>query len=177
VALSRLTVRQYRNAVTDLVGSFRNGGKPEERRGLRGEYFKARDFQSGNRLIDRVDPEVRFDFGTSSPMGQVQSASVYHPLGRRHAGSGHRGVRFRRPHRTRAPAWNDSRHPLIDAWVKSGKDTEYRGTIFLLGGRVYPIRLEFTKSTQGVDDTEKLKNRPVLPASIVLAWKRPKQAD
>src|SRR5262249_19907331 len=69
VALSRLTVRQFRNAVTDLIGSFRSAGKQDERRGLHGEYFKARQFDGGDRMLDRVDPEVRFDFGTSSPEG------------------------------------------------------------------------------------------------------------
>ena len=49
---------------------------------------------------------------------------------------------------------NDSETPLIDAWVKSGNDTEYRGSIFLLGGRAYPLRLEFSKAKQGVDDSK-----------------------
>jgi hypothetical protein len=56
---------------------------------------------------------------------------------------------------------NDPRRPLIDAGVKSGNDTEYRGTIRLLGGRPYPIRLEYIKSIQ-----EKT-------ASIALWWKIP----
>ena len=33
---------------------------------------------------------------------------------------------------------NDLRRPLIDALVKSGSDTEFRGSIYLLGGRAYP---------------------------------------
>ena len=38
IELSRLTVRQYRNAVTDLIGSFRNPGRWDDERGLKGEY-------------------------------------------------------------------------------------------------------------------------------------------
>ena len=30
--------------------------------------------------------------------------------------------------------------PLIDAWVKSGDDTQHRASVRLLGGRVYPVR-------------------------------------
>src|SRR5947209_6102792 len=67
IELSRLTVAQYRNAVADLIGSFRAAGHPDEQRGLRGEYFKSRRFRNGERVLERVDPTVQFDFGTSSP--------------------------------------------------------------------------------------------------------------
>ena len=41
--------------------------------------------------------------------------------------------------------------------MKSGADNEYRASVFLVGGRAYPIRLEFTKGVVGVDNLEKLK--------------------
>ncbi|HEV3255646.1 MAG TPA: DUF1592 domain-containing protein, partial [Gemmataceae bacterium] len=52
-----------------------------------------------------------------------------------------------------------------------------RASIFLLGGRVYPLRLEFAKGKQGVADNEKknLKPPPV-KASIALEWKLPHRA-
>ncbi|HTE17689.1 MAG TPA: DUF1592 domain-containing protein, partial [Armatimonadota bacterium] len=71
---------------------------------------------------------------------------------------------------------NDLRQPVIDAFVKSGSDTEYRASVFLIGGRVYPLRLEFSKANQGVDDTDKLKDRPVAKASLALEWKLPNRA-
>ncbi|MBM3947325.1 MAG: hypothetical protein FJ315_08035, partial [SAR202 cluster bacterium] len=55
---------------------------------------------------------------------------------------------------------NGSRDPLVDAWVKSGNETEFTGSVFLLAGRTYPLRLEFSKANQGVDDTNKLAGRP-----------------
>ena len=58
---------------------------------------------------------------------------------------------------------NDLRKPLIDALVKSGSDTEYRGSIYLLGGRPYPIRLEFSRSKE-------------VTSSIALEWKVPRRA-
>src|SRR5208282_5617307 len=67
IEFSRLTVRQYRNAVADLVGSLRTPGHWDEQRGLRGEYFQSRRFRDGDRVMERVDPTVQFDFGTSSP--------------------------------------------------------------------------------------------------------------
>ncbi len=69
---------------------------------------------------------------------------------------------------------NDAEAPLIDAWVKSGNDTEYDASLYLVGGRVYPLRLEFTKAKQGVDDSAKQKEKPKSsPASIALMWKAP----
>ena len=71
IEMSRLTVRQYRNAVADLIGSFRGGGQWGEERGLKAEYSsrgrRRREGNSGGSL-NRVDPEIHFDFGTDSPI-------------------------------------------------------------------------------------------------------------
>ncbi|HEX4589719.1 MAG TPA: DUF1592 domain-containing protein [Gemmataceae bacterium] len=178
IELSRLTVRQYRNAVADLIGSFRGDGRWGNDRGLLGEYFNARGFNNNSkRLIDRVDPQVMFDFGTAGPGDKFDpglfcirwEGSVLAPE------TGEYDFVVRTDHACRL--WiNDLKAPLIDAWVKSGKDTEFRGSIFLLAGRAYPLRLEFSKAKQGVDDTKKGKAPPPKPAFITLAWKPPRQA-
>src|SRR5437762_12730249 len=67
VALSRLTVRQYRNAVADLIGSFSTGAKPDERRGSHAKYFKTGGFRPRDAVLERIDPQIRFDFGTAGP--------------------------------------------------------------------------------------------------------------
>lgn len=67
VELVRLTVGQYRNSVSDLVGSFRPGPQTPEFKGLRGEYFKGRRFRNEDRIVDRTDPTVAFDFGANRP--------------------------------------------------------------------------------------------------------------
>jgi hypothetical protein len=69
IQLSRLTVRQYRNAVADLLGAFRGTVPKEEKRGLQGEYFKTKQFRRNERVIDRIDPVVRFNFGAGKPDG------------------------------------------------------------------------------------------------------------
>ena len=58
---------------------------------------------------------------------------------------------------------NDKNRPLVDALVKSGNDTEYRGSANLLGGRAYPLRLELSRSKEKT-------------ASISLEWKLPRRA-
>jgi hypothetical protein len=177
IELSRLTVKQYRNAVADLIGGFRNPGQWGEHRGLHGEYFNSRGFQTNKQVIDRTDPVVKFDFATAGPDPETfdptlfcirWQGSVLAPE------SGEYEFVVRTDHACRL--WvNDLNRPLIDAWVKSGNDTEFRGTLFLLAGRAYPLRLEFSKAKQGVDDTKNGKKPPVKPASITLAWKRPRQ--
>lgn len=180
VELARLTVRQYQNALTDLIGSFREIKPMETPKGLRAEYFKSRNFSNGERVIDKVDSTVNFDFGTEAPATEkpdqidkrlfsiLWSGSVLSP------DTGEYEFVIKTEHAVRL--WvNDVRRPLIDATVKSGKDTEYHATLALLGGRAYPIRLEFSKSKQGVDDSDKTKKLPSVHASVSLEWKPPKR--
>jgi cytochrome c553 len=178
IELSRLTVSQYRNSIADLVGTFRGPVKWDGKRGLHGEYFSSRGFQGNKRVIDRLDSEVRFDFGTVAP-GEKFDAP--HTFAIRWEGSvlpmetGTYEFVVRTDHAMRL--WvNNPKTPLIDAWVKSGNDTEYRASIFLLAGRPYSVRLEFSKAKQGVDDSKKNPNPPPVKASIALLWKPPHSA-
>ena len=177
IELSRLTVRQYRNAIADLVGSFRSRVSMDEKRGLRAEYFKTPYFDGNQKALERVDPEIKFDFGITAPTPKQDnprkfsirwSGSVLTP------DTGEYEFTLRTEHAV--TLWvNDTRHPLIDAMVKSGKDNEYHANLYLLGGRAYPLRLEFSKSNQGVNDDEKDKKRPVAKAYLSMEWRTPKR--
>ena len=184
VELARLTVRQHRQALADVVGSFREPAKWGPERGLSAEYtqgrgFGRRDGQEKNQTTRRNDAQVKFDFGTAAPVPEITEP---HEFSIRWSGSvlapetGEFEFVVRTEHAARL--WvNDMSHPLIDAWVKSGADTEFRGSLFLLAGRPYPLRLEFTKAKQGVDDSKNQKEKPPSkPASIVLLWKGPQGA-
>ena len=176
VDLSRLTVRQYRNVVADLVASFRGRGPGvDPGRGLKAEYFRGRDFDRGKALVyEQLDPQVAFDFGVEGPdpeqfepnrfairwMGSIVPSET-----------GHYEFVIRTAHSAKLAintGWDEP--PIIDAYVKSGDETEHRGTLFLLGGRAYPLRLEFSKANQGVDNT---KHELPAHASIELLWKPP----
>ncbi len=185
VELSRLTVRQYQNAMTDLIGSFRQPSRWEEPGGLHGEYYKGRRTRGGDRVIDRIDLVVKFDFGEGSPEPEKMEP---HEFSIRWEGSllaPESGLyEFVVKTDQASRLWvndngrNEGEKPLIDAWVKSGEDTEYRGSIRLLGGRVYPLKLEFSKAKQGVDDSKKQKPPPpARKASIALEWKTPSHAQ
>lgn len=170
IELSRLTVRQYRHSVADLLGSFRGQEAWPAERGLKGEYFKSRRQQQEDRAFERVDPIVRFDFGEGSPNSASMKpeefairweGSVIAP------DSGE--YEFILSTENGARLWiNDSHRPLIDAAVKSGKAvTERRESIQLLGGRAYPLKLEVFKSKEAKEKR----------ASISLKWKQPHRTD
>jgi hypothetical protein len=178
IELSRLTVRQYRMALADLVGSFRSPMNWEGSGGLNAQYFSGRRM-AGKPTEERRDPVIFFDFKTDSPFPGKMEA---HEFSIRWTGSvlapetGEYEFVVRTDHAARL--WvNDGQHPLIDAWVKSGNDTEFRASRYLIGGRAYPLRLDFSKAKQGVDDSKKQKKPPPpKPAFISLWWKVPGRA-
>lgn len=170
IELSRLTVRQFRYSVADLLAGFRGGETWTTERGLRGEYFKSRRQRREDRAFERIDPVVSFDFGESTPDNSQMKpeefaikweGSVIAP------DSGE--YEFVLLTENGAKLWvNNSRQPLIDAAVKSGKNvTERRESLHLLGGRAYPLRLEVFKSKEAKEKR----------ASIVLKWKQPHRSD
>ena len=192
IELSRLTVRQYRNCVTDLIGSFRNPARWGEERGLKGEYTsrsrRRRDNNGGGGSLNRVDPEINLQFGMSSPIPEQDELKdvakkwqrvpmllvplrLFRPFSQEFRvtwqgallapETGEYEFRVKTENATKLSI-NDLRRPLIDALVKSGSDTVYEGSIYLLGGRAYPIRLEFSRTKE-------------MTSSIVLEWKVPRR--
>lgn len=164
VELVRLTNQQYANTVADLLKGFSNDeAKIGTERGWRGTYFNSRNF--GRKMFDRVDPLVNFDYGTENPDVRVTGTNEFSI---RWQGSliaeesGTYEFILKTPNGTRL--WvNDTEVPLIDAWVTSGQ-AEYKATIKLIGGRVYPLML----------DMFKFKDKT---ASIALEWIPPHGAQ
>jgi mono/diheme cytochrome c family protein len=180
VELARLTVNQYRRTVADLFGSFRRPPRWGDERGLVGEYFQGREPGGDKDLAARrVDASVDFAFGVGAPLPEIKEPhgfSIRWTGALRAAETGEYVLAIRSNHAARL--WvNGGERPLIDAWVKSGDQTLYEARRFLIGGRPYPLRLEFSKAKQGVDDSDKQKDEPPpAPASIALLWRRPHSA-
>jgi len=170
IELSRLTVRQVRHSMADLIGSFRNPESWKADRGLRAEYFKTRRQRREDRVIERIDPKVSFDFGEGTPDAQQIKPEEFSIKWEGSVIAPESGeYEFILATENGAKLWiNDNQRPLIDAAVKSGKNvTERRESIQLLGGRAYPLRLEVFKSKEAKEKR----------ASIVLKWKQPHRAD
>jgi len=176
VELARLTNRELHNTLTDLVRSFRGGLPPADgRRGLKGEYFSGHNFDRAAGLVfERIDPQLGFDFGVEGPDPEMFRPHRFSirwtgTLVAPETGTYEFVVRTEHAVRLRLnQAWYEL--PLLDGWVKSGADNEYRGSLFLLGGRAYPLTLEFSKANQGVDSQQ---HPPAGHAAIALFWKPP----
>ena len=163
IELSRLTVSQYRNAIADLGTSFRWKVQPGNDRGLKAEYFASRHFQDDKRVIERMDSGVNFNFGEATPEeGKFEKKEEF-------------SIRWKGSLIPRETGWyeftvhtengarlniNNNEIPLIDAWVRSGADTDFTGSCFLLEGRVYPLELEWFKFKEAT-------------SSVSLSWKSP----
>jgi hypothetical protein len=179
VAISRLTVRQHQNVLSDLLSDEGPTVAAELGKGLRGQYFKVPHPDDKNRLIDRIDERVSFDFGTGGPasegfdpyrFGALWSGSILAP------DSGEYEFVLR-TNQAGALFVNDMETPLVDRRIVSGNESEHRGYLTLLGGRTYSIRLLFSKGTEGVQEQDKSRQKPPTPAFVALEWRRPKMAQ
>ncbi len=195
ITLTRLTVDQYRNAISDTIGRFapgqsessaRESGRRRGRsasstplvRGLRGEYFQSRGMSKADRLaFYRSDTQIAFDFGNGSPAPTIlpDQFSIVWEGGLMAKHTGHYEFRISTQNGARLYLNLDSleglrklrddssaagQQALIDGWVSSGKMRQLRARVFLLGGRTYPLRLEFFKYLEKT-------------ASIKFEWKQP----
>jgi hypothetical protein len=159
IELAHLTVRQYRESIADLLGSLRGAFGTTESGGLAGTYRERpeRDPKMPDRnkpestFKKQVDPVIDFDFGDKAPEKGTYAAqfsinwsgSVLAP------DTGEYEFRVTSPNGVRLyvnPRDNSSeKDALIDLWVSSGSSRSASSAIFLLGGRSYPLKLEFFK--------------------------------
>ena len=159
IELAHLTVRQYRESIADLLGSLRNAYGTTETGGLAGTYRERpeRDPKMPDRnrpeatFKKQVDPVIDFDFGDKAPEKGTYAAqfsinwmgSVLVP------DTGEYEFRVTSLNGVRLyvnPRDNGSeKDALIDLWVSSGKSRSAHASVFLLGGRSYPVKIEFFK--------------------------------
>lgn len=179
VDLTRLTAPQFRNSVADLILGFRGDIGFNEERGLRAWYFGDRNFNDREeyrkeKKPDRFefrDPQIRFDFGEGIPSREETSEFTPEKFSVRWEGvllpdeTGEYEFIIRT--RNGATLWvNENDHgesgeKTIDAWVAPNNEIrEETGRVYLVGGRPYPIRLEFFKYKEKA-------------AHIELLWKPP----
>ena len=163
VEMARLTVPQYENVIADLVGSFIGNPQVDDRRGLSAEYFKSRRPSRDKRVFERIDPQVNFDFGESTPDPEKIEPEEFSMKWEGSVIAAESGdYEFRIKTQNGARLWvNDMEDALIDAWVSSGPEVrEETATLHLIGGRAYPLKLDFFTFKEET-------------ASIALEWRPP----
>ena len=159
IELAHLTVRQYRESIADLLGSLRGAAGTTESGGLAAVYRERpeRDPKKPDRnrpevtFKKQVDPVIDFDFGADAPEKGTYAAqfsinwtgSVLAP------DTGEYEFRVTSPNGVRfyvnPPEGGNEKNALIDLWVSSGMSRSAHASVFLLGGRSYPIKVEFFK--------------------------------
>jgi hypothetical protein len=167
IELVRLTNRQYLNTVADIFKHFSgNDGMFPDKRGLRATYYSDKDFNGDKKAFDRVDATVDFDFGQGTPDREHFPSNTFSIQWRGSLLAEETGeYEFVLKTPNGARLWvNDEEEPIIDAWVSSGQLAEHRAGIFLIGGRQYPLRLNYFRFE---DKT----------ASVSLRWKPPRGVE
>ena len=184
---SRLTIAQYRNSVTDILGRFRPGfdrvQAPE--RGLKVTYngftiptaeeIAARDAEKDGKKrdelqkkmkrpekLERIEPGVNIHLGAESPDPAKMIPGEFQI---RCAGSilapETGSYEFVVKSENGVRLYVNGKDPIIDAWVSTGPEVrEERKSVFLLGGRPYRFVAELMK----------FKDKS---ASLELWWKTP----
>ncbi len=164
MAVARLTNRQYRETVADLVGSFGKILPPGEGSGLHAQYFQSDGMnKKARKVLERQDTRLEFDFGEGPPAEGITpdqfsiawAGSLLAPA------TGWYEFRLSTPNGARVYLnaeqeagdgnfRDDSsakrQTALIDEWVSSGAEVRVKTErVFLLGGRSYPFRLDYFK--------------------------------
>jgi hypothetical protein len=149
IELARLTNRQYLHSVADLIGSFTGQSEFGQAGGLKAGYHNSRSHSRNKHSIERTDATVDFQYGSGTPAPDNKEYKA-EEFSMRWSGSvfaeetgdhefivtSENGVRL----------WvNNMDLKLIEGWVSSGELRELNGTIRLIGGRAYPLRLDFFK--------------------------------
>jgi hypothetical protein len=164
VQLARLTNRQYRQSVTDLFGQFE--GHPtlnKSERGLKGKYYNAEGMNKRKKMhAEQVDSIIHFNYRDKAALEGMnpKKFSVYWEGSILPRESGWYEFFVKSPNGFELSVNQSEGGPLIDEKVTAGTLREEGAKLFLLGGRPYPIRLNYFK----FDDPN---------ASIELSWKTP----
>ncbi|HEX2749542.1 MAG TPA: DUF1592 domain-containing protein, partial [Verrucomicrobiales bacterium] len=179
IDLTHLTNRQFQESVADLMGSFIEQPPPGAPAGLRAEYYESDGMnKKAKQKKEREDAALEFDFGTGPPVEgcSAEQFSIAWQGSLIAEETGFYEFRLRTPNGARLYLNRDFRDgdrnsrddsdarrqpALIDEWVSSGDIVrEATARVFLLGGRRYPIRLDYFKFKEKT-------------ASIKLEWKAP----
>lgn len=162
---SRLTGAQLRQSIADLYGHFQNPVWREQKHGLKGLYFKGPHWKKENIKIDRIDPALDFDFGTESP-GEGIDAKEFYIEWTGSLKTDHTG-RYEIVLRSSCSSMMYLGHvnrEFINNHVQSAGKTEFRHSIVLTAGRLYPIKIGFMQRKRKTEQP---------PASVSLSWVAP----
>lgn len=169
VDLLRLTNGQYRQSIADLSDYRGPTTSIDEKRGLKARYHNSEKMAKEKQfLVERIDRNIDFDYAGCAPVeGMTQQAFSITWRGSLLApDSGFYDFMIRTHNGAvlHLNSFDDKRggyHPFIDAYVSTKNMLrEKKGRMYLIGGRPYPIELQFFSYQENY-------------SSIQLRWKPP----
>lgn len=169
IGLARLTGNQLRQSVADLYASFHGHPSVTDERGVKGIYFDGDRWKNENKKIDRVDPVLDFDFGKESPGEGIKPESfyIYWEGGLKVDVTGRYEIVVRSSCSFRMDLGKLGRE-FIDNHVQSGDKTEFRQSIVLTAGRVYPFKIDFI---------QRKRKTELPPAKFSMSWVPPQGVE
>ncbi|MEZ6109322.1 MAG: DUF1592 domain-containing protein [Pirellulaceae bacterium] len=163
--LSRLTANQLRQSLADLYAHFEGIRSVTEERGVNGVYFDGDRWNDENKKIERVDGTIDFDWGDDGPGAEIKPESFFiHWQGALKVDVTGEYEIVVDSTCSFVMDFGRNERRLIDNHVQSGDQTEFRRTLTLTAGRVYPFKIDFRQRDRKTE-------RP--PARIRLAWVPP----
>jgi len=162
IGMARLTGNQLRQSLADLYAHVGGIAEITDERGVRGTYFDGDRWKDENKKIERTDPVLNFDFGRESPGEGIKKEAFYiYWEGRLKVDVTGRYEIIVRSTCSFQMDFGKIERSFIDNHVQSGDKTEFRESIVLTAGRVYPFKLDFIQRERKTE----------LPAaSFSLSW-------
>ncbi len=179
IELSRLTVRQFRESVADLVGSFESQYWIPDETGLQADYFAARRSTEKRRLSNQIDKQIDFADGVPhfDATGEYKQFEEKKAKKKDDNSKMNEGFFVNWTGSIVAPKtgqyeivveslngfqlWiNDHENSLIDREVRSDDVVRHKSSVYMLAGRAYPFEM-------------KLFAYPDPPAKVRLLWTPP----
>ncbi|MCA9027197.1 MAG: DUF1592 domain-containing protein [Planctomycetaceae bacterium] len=165
IMLTHLTGNQLQQSLADLYGSFGNSSEREDQHGLTARYYDGTSRKDDTLKIERVDPIINFDWGKESPGEGIESKAYFIRWrgGLKVDETGRYEIIVRS---TAAFQMDFGRFGrlFIDNHVQSGDKTEFRKSVTLMAGRVYPLQIDLYQR-------ERKTEQP--PVNVMLSWVAP----
>lgn len=169
IRLTHLTGTQLRQSLADLYGHFHGVQQPPKpERGLGGVYFTGSRPNRKNQKIERVDPQLNFDWKNDGPGAGIDSKDFF--------------VRWQGGLKVDETGTYDivvestcafifwlghNRREFVNNRVQSGFKTRFERSVVLTAGRVYPIHIDFFQRKRKTEQP---------PAKFSLSWVPPHSA-
>lgn len=165
VALTHLTANQLRQSLADLYAHFSGSMWRDNHQGVTGTYFDGSRWKKENLRFERVDPVIHFDWKKDSPAEGIKATDFYVHWrgGLKVVESGRYEIVLRSTVAFKMDFGRFGRL-FIDNHVQSGDKTEFRKSIYLLAGRVYPMDINLYQRKRKTEQP---------PVQVSLSWVPP----